>query len=143
MGERGMTAYHAIPVDAPLRPDVMDQALRLLTALSDPKQAKINLEKHAANAKKEPELDEREAAIERREAIVAAKLESLDEDVAKQRSEAERRMSDDRVAFDADIAGRLKDLEKREAAVQQADEKYLALNADLERRLTAIKKAAS
>lgn len=136
-----MTAYHAIPAEAPLRPDVMDQALRLLTALSDPKQAKINLEKHAANAKKEAELEEREEAIGRRESIVAAKLETLDEDIAKQRGDAEKRMADERKAFDADIAGRLKDLEKREAAAAEAHARAVELHQDYERRLGLLKEA--
>jgi hypothetical protein len=137
-----MSAYQFTPVDAPSRPDVMDAALRLLSTLGDPKQARINLEKHASNARTAAQLDEREAEVARREQSLQSRLDSESDDMQRARSEHDRRLASDRKAFDEDTAQRLRDLESREAKVLAADKRYLELNAALEARLAAIRKAA-
>jgi hypothetical protein len=137
-----MTAYQFTPVDAPSRPDVMDAALKLLVALSNPAQAKTNLEKHAANARKEALLDEREEAIGRREAILQAREDTADAAISGRQAEADRRIADGERAADERLAARERDLVNRERAVEQGRAHNVELHADLERRLALVKQAS-
>jgi hypothetical protein len=129
------------------KPETMDAALKLVAAFADAKTTRAALEKLAAATAEhraaKAGADERLAEVERREASLQKRLDDEAADMARARAEHDKRMASDRKAFDEDTAGRLRDLESREAKVSAADKKYLELNAALEAKLSAIKKAAS
>lgn len=133
-----------LPPDVPKSADISG-AFALLVAIGD-KSTKATLEKlQAAVAEFRDAAAAAETALaklDRRQAQLDARFATADEDIAKLRNEAERSMVNEKAAFDADIAGRLRDLEKRERQVEQEHAHNVKLHDDLERRLALVKQAS-
>ena len=127
------------------KPETFDAALRLLAAVSDPKTVKAALEKLAAReiavAERETAVAEREATADRKADIVRARVDSADALITQRHAECDKRIADERRAFDEGIAGRLRDLEKREKAAEEAHARAVALYGDYERRIGLMKEA--
>jgi chromosome segregation ATPase len=127
------------------KPDDFAAAMRVLTVLADPAASKkmlAKLSEASAEAREQiAEAETRLAELDRRQSQLDARFATADEDITRLRGAAEMHVTNARAAFDADIAGRLRDLAARERQVADADSRYLQLNAELERKLAAVKAA--
>lgn len=143
---RNVYALPGQPVDAP-KPEDFQGALRLINALADPAAAKKRLtELQAATEAHKAAAEEAETALaelDRKHAIVEQRFDTADAAISQKHADADRRIADKERAADARLKAREVDLAGREAAVAKADEKYLQLSADLERRLKLVRAAGA
>jgi len=135
----------ALPPD--VKPETYDAALQLLVAISDPAAAKKLLSQlrdaAAAHKAAAAQAEQADVELDRKHAIVEQRFATADAAISQKHAEADKRISDKERAVDERLRQRERDLAGREAAVAKADEKYLKLNADLERRLQLVRSAGA
>jgi hypothetical protein len=130
---------------AKAKPDDYARLLPLLVALGDAKATAAAAKKLAEKATEADEkiaaADERMVQADRKDAVVQARIDSADELIAQRHAECDKRIADERRVFDEGIAGRLRDLEKREKAAEETHARAVALYGDYERRISLMKEA--
>jgi hypothetical protein len=138
--------HFATVKDAP-ELETFDDALALVTALANPTATAAALQKlrnavaeaHEATA----QADARIVEADRRASAVQQRHDALDADLALKQAESDRRLENERRAFEESTRDRLRALKERERAAAAAYDRNVELHADLERRLAAIRAAAS
>jgi hypothetical protein len=142
-----MGTIYAMPALEPPKPETIGDALKLIMALGDAKATAATLKQLAsATEAHRAAADEhvaREAAADRKEAELDARLAGEKEQIAKLWAAHEHKVEASQRDHDQRLRQREADLANREVAVAKADAEYVRRHEDLDRRMNLLRQAGA